>query len=94
MRKEKEDQSEFLMELHIWESAEVVFCHIVRRNKMVHEEVRCFLKKDQSQFPEERRKVCVCSEACRFSTLQEDTEMAHGEELMEIRRLNRTSFFT
>ena len=48
----------------------------------------CNLKEGQSGFLIDFGKVRACSEACGFSTSQEDSQMAHGEELMENRRMN------
>ena len=44
---------------------------------------RLLPEKGQSKFLKERGKVRAVSEACVFSTLQEDTDKAHEEELME-----------
>ena len=46
----EEDQPEFLMEPHIWEFAKVVSFIAQRDIKIAHEEDRCHLTDDQSEF--------------------------------------------
>ena len=75
------DQSEFVMAPHMGVCDGCFFQCRARR---------C-LKKDQSEFLKERGKVRAFSGACGLATLQDDTEISHGAELLETRHLNGRS---